>query len=410
MSLPDSLADALRGAPANVRWFLLGSLLLGTGVGVFDVLLNLHLQEEGLTKAAIGEILSQRAIGTVLGSIAAGLPVVRARFRAVLTCAALLVAAAMAILVLADSALGRQAAATAFGFGVTFRLLGAAPFLFRHVPDASMARLFGIDAAVIAGSQVAGCVLAGASFGAAEAWTGSRPLAHRVALLLGAALVVGGAVVYARVRDDAAPAHDPRGLGPGTPARATRLPPASLVFRLCIPFFLVGAGAGFTIPYLNLYFEDRFEAAPSTIALFYAAVSSTTMIGYLASPWLAARFGLVRSVVWAEWLSIPAFLVLAWSNDLGLSVVAFLVRGALMNLPYPLYGNFIMRMVPAHQREATNALTKLAWNGSWVVTARIAGGLLQGRGDDYAPVMLTTAALYLAASLSFWAFFRRTGL
>jgi predicted MFS family arabinose efflux permease len=129
----------------------------------------------------------------------------------------------------------------------------------------------------------------------------------------------------------------------------------------------------------------------------------------LASPYLARRFGLVRSVVWSELCSIPFFVILAFSQSFWLSVAAFLLRGALMNLPYPLYGNFIMRMVKPEERERANALTKFAWNISWVVTSRLAGMLLEGERPDYASVMMTTAGFYLLASASFWTFFRKSG-
>jgi MFS family permease len=392
------LAAPLAAAPRPVRLFLLGSVFLGIGVAFFEVLTNLYLQGEGVPKETIGAVLSQRAIGTVAGALVAGPLLSRRRTPFVLAAASALLAASMTVIVLANGNGWREASATAFGFAVTFRLVASGPLLFRNVEDRWVAALFGFDAAVIAGTQVLGSGIAAGLLEVFEVATGSRSASLRAAMVVGAGFVGLSSLAYAAIREAPA-ARDVS--APAAPA----WPPLGLTLRLCLPFFLVGAGAGLTIPYLNLYFEDRFDASASMISLFYAAVAATTTFGYLGSPWLARRIGLVRSVVWSEILSIPFFLVLAFSRSYALSVAAFLMRGALMNLPYPLYGNFIMRIVGPEQRERANALTKLAWHGSWVVTSRVAGALL-GEHANYTPVMLATAALYLAASSSFWLMFR----
>ena len=40
-------------------------------------------------------------------------------------------------------------------------------------------------------------------------------------------------------------------------------------FKISISNFLVGMGAGLVIPFLNLYFRDRFGQAPDSIGHFY---------------------------------------------------------------------------------------------------------------------------------------------
>ena len=48
------------------------------------MLLNLYLPESGVGKAGIGDVLSQRAVGTVLGTLAAGPLVTSGRVRGAL--------------------------------------------------------------------------------------------------------------------------------------------------------------------------------------------------------------------------------------------------------------------------------------------------------------------------------------
>lgn len=398
-SIPQAIAEA---TPA-VRRFFIGCLFLGTGAAFLEVLLTLYLQEEGLPKNRIGDILALRAVGTVLGAMVAGPLLSRQPVRRVLAGASVLAAAALVAIVEVRSDGARQAAAALFGFAITFRIVGSGPFLFRQGSERWMSMLFGIDAAILAATQVAGSALAGGAFALfRELGTGAAG-AYRGALLTGACLIALSLLPYLRIEERAAVELH------GEKAKHGSLP-LRLALRLCVPFFLVGAGAGLTIPYLNLYFEDRFSTPAPHIAVLYAGVAATTTLGFLLSPWLARRFGLVRSVVGAELLSVPWVLVLAWSTRFDLSAAAFLIRGAFMNLPYPLYNQLIMRVVAPEQRERANAITKLAWNASWVVTAWIAGAMLERFGNNYVPTMLTTACFYVSASCSFWIFFRRTGL
>lgn len=405
MKLLQNVVGAVRESPPPVRAFLAASVFMGSGTAIVEVLLNLYLQEQGYQKTEIGGMLSQRAIGTVLGSLAAGTPFLTRRPRATFAGAAALLCISILVITIAPDYNIRAAAATLFGFSLTFRLVGAAPFMFRHAREKWLATLLGLDAAIVAGTQVAGSGLSALLLAGMKSFGASDHASFQAALFLASGLVAVAMVIFFRARGGLE--EELR-----TPASGEAQPPPGLLLylKMCIPFFFVGAGAGLTIPYLNLYFEDRFQAPPSHISIYFAAVALATTAGYLASPWLAMRLGLVRSVVFSEVASIPFFLILAWSTSLPLSIAAFLLRGALMNLPYPLYGNLIMRLVGAEYRERANAITKLAWNLSWVVTARVAGGLLDSGGGDYVPVMLTTAVLYVLASSSFWIFFRKTGL
>ena len=177
-----------------------------------------------------------------------------------------------------------------------------------------------------------------------------------------------------------------------------------LLAKLCIPSFLVGCGAGLTIPFLNLYFRERFNQDPQRIGVFFAVAQCLTMAGFLAGPVLARRFSHVRAIVATELLSIPFFLALAIANRLWIAVAAFWIRGALMNMNAPVSSAFSMEIVPPDQQASTNSMRMLAWNLSWMVTTPIGGWLIESHG--FAPNMVSTMGLYLIASSLFWIFFR----
>jgi len=119
---------------------------------------------------------------------------------------------------------------------------------------------------------------------------------------------------------------------------------------------------------------------------------------------MAKRVGLIKTAVITQFLSIPFFLIMAFSHSLTLSVVAFYFRGSLMNMAWPMYNNFVMEMVPEEQQAGANSVMSLAWNASWMVSANIGGFIIQQYG--FTSVMVITVVLYIASTSSAWLFFR----
>jgi len=176
-----------------------------------------------------------------------------------------------------------------------------------------------------------------------------------------------------------------------------------LILRATAPAFLVGFGAGLTVPFLNLYFRNRFGLGPERIGFLFSVAQVLTMAGFLLGPMLARRFGKVRAVVATELLSIPFFLVMAVTGRLWLAVGAFWMRGALMNMNGPVSQAFLMEVVPRRDHAAANAVRMFAWNGSWMLSTAAGGWIIEGHG--YRPVMFATMGCYLAASVTFWRWF-----
>ena len=131
-----------------------------------------------------------------------------------------------------------------------------------------------------------------------------------------------------------------------------------------------------------------------------------TMLGFLAGAPLARRMGSVGAIVLTELLSIPFFVILALTRDLRLAVLAFWMRGALMNMNHPISSNFTMEMVPPDQHTVTNSLRMLSWNVSWMVSTQVGGWLIQRNG--YTAPMVVTIGLYAVAAVTFFVFFGRS--
>ena len=128
------------------------------------------------------------------------------------------------------------------------------------------------------------------------------------------------------------------------------------------------------------------------------------MAGFIAGPVLARRFTHVRPIVSTELLSIPFFLLLAIAGHLWVAVLAFWMRGALMNMNQPVSNAFAMEIVPEDQQTVTNSVRTFSWNFGWMVTTPLGGWLIERHG--YNANMFLTIGFYLGAASLFWSFFR----
>jgi predicted MFS family arabinose efflux permease len=167
---------------------------------------------------------------------------------------------------------------------------------------------------------------------------------------------------------------------------------------------MIGLGAGLIIPFLNLYFRDRFGLDEAAIGLLFAAMQGFMVISNVFGPTISRRLGLVRGVVLTQLSSVPFMVVLAMSHWYPAVVGAFFLRSALMNMNQPLASHFAMEVVPERDHAITNSLLSLSWFLAWSVSADIGGAMIERVG--YAQPLFLAAALYVGASVLYWLFFR----
>jgi MFS family permease len=88
------------------------------------------------------------------------------------------------------------------------------------------------------------------------------------------------------------------------------------------------------------------------------------------------------------------------------SAVAFLLRGALMNMAVPLYSAFAMERVGESEQATVNSVKEMAWTVGWVVGPIFSGYIQQRSG--FTPLFVITAILYAGAIFLTQLFFKHT--
>jgi MFS family permease len=178
------------------------------------------------------------------------------------------------------------------------------------------------------------------------------------------------------------------------------------ILQLLVPPFFISWGAALLIPYLNIFFKERFDVSDGVLGVIFAALGITTGLSALLGPVLSARIGKSRTIVVAQALSIPFLLTMGYVPLLSVAVGAALMRGVLFNMGSPLYDAFAMERTGAEARPAVIGLINGAYSVGYLV-APIISTLVQER-YGFGPLFVATAICYgLAVVATYWFFVRQ---
>ncbi len=373
---------------------------MGFGLSVFWLLLNLYLKQLGFEEGRIGSIISASSVGTVLIAVPAAVLVDRFRIKHILMLAAAVNGTALITQAMSVSVWNLRAMSMISGAMFTVHMIAASPFFMRNSTSEERPYLFGVNMALSTFSGFIGSIVGGFI----PTYLAQRGVAllygYRYTLAGGASLAMFALIAYSAIKARK-PASDQRHrLRDYIGARDWKT-----TAKLMVPHFIIGMGAGLVIPFLNLYFLKRFELQSDAIGRIFSIGSLFTATGFLIGPSIAKKIGLIKTVVFSQLLSIPFFLILAFSQNLYLSIFGFLFRGSLMNMAWPMYNNFAMELVSEKDQAGTNSVLSLAWNASWMVSANLGGVMIEKSG--FTRVMLTTVVFYLFSTASAWHLFRQ---
>ena len=285
------------------------------------------------------------------------------------------------------------------GTGQALFQIAAAPFLTEHSSPRERTHLFStfFASALLAG--VLGSALGGALPRLVRALAPATSLftAYRVGLFAGAAIALSAVLPIAGLRGvvERPLTH---GAAPVTREQWGRL------FPIGLNAALIGMGAGLVIPFMNLYFKDRFDCSSGQIGAFFSVAQVCTAGAALLGPALARRFGKLRTAITSELLSLPFLVTLGAERQLPIAVGSFWMRATLMQAATPLLQAFVMEALPPSLRAKASSTINLVWNLGWAMSAVAAGSVIERFG--FAMPFYLTAGLYFIAATTFWLAFR----
>lgn len=173
-----------------------------------------------------------------------------------------------------------------------------------------------------------------------------------------------------------------------------------IISRALIPTTIIAIGAGFTIPFMSLFFANVHNMSTSTFSFlnFVTAVLVTIVAIYIPS--IKSRFGYQRAVPTTQSFAICALIIMAttqyyyqWSMSVYIASVFYLLRQPFMSAAVPMTSEITMKYVGERNREMVSALTSSIWSGSAYFSA-IGFGILRHLNVPYVHIFLITAAVY----------------
>ena len=179
------------------------------------------------------------------------------------------------------------------------------------------------------------------------------------------------------------------------------------LLKLVISPALISIGAALLIPYLNLFFKQRFTVADARLGLIFAGLGLATALAALAGPALSARLGKIRAIVLTQALALPFLALMGATPLLGVAVGAALARSALFNMGTPLYDAFAMERTDEAARPAVIGVINGAYSIGYLFAPLVSTQIQAAYG--FTPLFVITLVCYALAVLAkYWFFVRNS--
>jgi MFS family permease len=180
----------------------------------------------------------------------------------------------------------------------------------------------------------------------------------------------------------------------------------AIVARLSLLFGLDSFAGGLVVQsFLAYWFATRFGLPAATIGALFFGGSLLSAASFPVAAWLAARIGLVNTMVFTH---IPASVLLigmAISPEVWLASLLYLLRAALSSMDVPTRQSYTMAVVDPEERTATAGVTGFARSVAQAAGPLLAGGLLVPLGLGVP--LIASGVLKVSYDLGLFALFRR---
>ena len=183
--------------------------------------------------------------------------------------------------------------------------------------------------------------------------------------------------------------------------------PASrrVLTRISALFAIDAIGGGFlTTALLSYFFYERFGVGVESIGALFFVARIANALSHFAAAWLAARIGLVNTMVFTHIPSSVLLLTVPFMPSFSVAAALFLLREALVEMDVPTRQSYVMAVVRPEERTFASGVTHLVRLAGWAVAPAIAGWLMSG--TSLAAPLVVGAALKILYDIVLWRAFR----
>ena len=363
------------------------------GYGFLAVVLVLYLSALGFSGAAIGILLALTLLGDVVVSLWLTTHADRLGRRRVLAVGAVLMLAAGLAFAATPVYAVLLAAATIGVISPSGNEVG--PFL--AVEQASLSELVGDRrrTTIFARYQLVGSfatalgALAAGAIAQAAIQTGSTTAEAYRLVIVGYALIgVLLAAVFTRLSRRVEVAPD-RLADDTIRTRLGLHRSQGVVLRLSALFALDAFAGGFVIQsFIAFWFQQRFGTDPAVLGGLLFGANVLAGFSALAAGRLAARFGLVRTMVFSHLPSNILLVLVPFMPTFELAATVLLVRFSISQMDVPTRQSYTMAIVAPDERSAAAGVTGIARSLGVAASPLIAGPLFLNAALSGAPFVI----------------------
>jgi hypothetical protein len=148
-----------------------------------------------------------------------------------------------------------------------------------------------------------------------------------------------------------------------------------LVYGMATLFGMDSFGTGFLVQsLLALWLYQSFSVATAASILFWTSICSA--ISYLVAVPIAARIGLINTMVFTHLPSNILLVLIPFAPDLASAIGLLLARSALSQMDVPTRSSYVMAVVTPEERPAAASVTAVPKTFAWGAGSIISGYLL----------------------------------
>jgi MFS family permease len=379
------------------------ALVRATTTGFVGVALGLYLARAGQSTATTGAVISAGLAGAAVAAIFATLFADRVGRRRFLAGTAFIGAVGTVAFVSTTDPTALVLASFVAMLNGMGRDRGAALILEQAAlpattDDAGRTRAFAWYTMLQDLGHGLGALLAGLPSVVADTGSSAGAGEHRVAFLLCVGVILATIPAYLRMGS---------AVEEGASGPRQRLSPRSrsILFRISALFSVDSLAGGFlTTALLSYFFFERFGASELAIGGLFFAARLLNAVSHLAAAWLAARIGLVNTMVFTHIPSSLLLVTVAFAPSFAIGAVLFLLREGLVEMDVPTRQSYVLAVVLPEERTAASGVTNLVRLAAWAVSPVLAGTLMRPE-SLYLPLVIG-AAMKISYDLLLWKAFR----
>ncbi|MGB7537036.1 MAG: MFS transporter, partial [Anaerolineales bacterium] len=316
----------------NARLLILAVFLDGMAVAFVMLFFNFYILARGYDLGFLGLVNSVPAITALVLGIPLGHLADRIGYRMSMMLGIAVAYSAYGAVLFAPSPPILLAAMAVQGVGSILFYLSVNPFLMKHTGAVERPNVFSSNVALQILAGAGGNLIAGqlpALLKASWNITPGSAESYRVVLCIGlmwGLLALIPLMLLKTLPPEPAPAAERGSILSWNSGEKKR------VFLMALPNLLIGFGAALLIPYMNLFFRQRFSVSDSLLGVLFSVSAVFTGLATLLSPRISKRLGSkIRAVIVTQTGSLVFLLLMGFVPFLPGAAAAFFLRAGLMN-------------------------------------------------------------------------------